>query len=159
MSRSSVDWRSGSTKNYKEFCKNHPSIKISIEDWRKIIYAFSDEFKAYILETGHRVKMPEGMGSFSIQKKKRRQFVGENNQYINLPIDWQKTKNKGKYIYNFNFHTEGFYFGWHWFRPATAVRHAQLWHFKATRVTSRLLAHYLKTDPKYMNLYKNWSLT
>lgn len=159
MSRTAVDWRSCSPKNYKEFCKNYPSIKISKEDWKKIIYAFNEEFKFHILETGTRIKMPEGMGSFAIQKKKRKKFVGPDNKFINLPIDWVKTKEKGKYIYNFNYHTEGFYFGWRWFRPATTIKHTQLWHFKATRVTSRLLAHYLKTDKKYMDLYKNWELT
>jgi len=67
-------------------------------------------------------------------------------------------QHRRKKIFNFNFHTEGFFFGWKWFRPRTSITHTQLWHFKPTRVTSRLLAHYLKTDTKYMNLYKNWGL-
>jgi len=158
MSRSAVDWSSARTKNYKEFCKNYPHITVSIEDWRKIIYAYNEEFKFSILETGSRIKLPEGLGSFSIEKKKRQQFAGPNNEHINLPVDWVKTKEKGKKIFNFNFHTEGFFFGWKWFRPRTSITHTQLWHFKPTRVTSRLLAHYLKTDTKYMNLYKNWGL-
>ena len=35
---------------------------------------------------------------------------------VALPIDWQKTKERGKVIYNFNYHTDGYFFGWMWFK-------------------------------------------
>lgn len=75
---------------------------------------------------------------------------------VNLPVDWQKTKQKGKIIYNFNFHTEGFFFGWMWFKESTRIRNINLWYFKPSRSTSRLLSHYIKTDDKYQHLYREW---
>jgi len=160
MSRSAVDWRSSGTINYKEFCVNYPQIKISIKQWKSILYGFSKEFKFYILETGNKAKLPFGLGTFAIEKKKRKHYkvTPDGKQYINLPIDWVKTKEKGKIIYNFNYHTEGYYFGWKWFRPRGTFTLCDLWDFKPSRVSSRLLAYYINSDNKYAQLYKEWRL-
>jgi hypothetical protein len=62
----------------------------------------------------------------------------------------------GNFLYNFNYHTEGFFFGWQWFNRSARFKHSALWRFKPSRVTSRLLAHYIKVDNKYQHLYKEW---
>jgi nucleoid DNA-binding protein len=154
--RVKVDWRSASVENYKNFCKKHPSIKLTFDEWRNIIYSFNEAFRNYILETGEKAKLPFGFGEFSINKKKRRKKKGLNDEFINLPIDWKKTKEKGKYIYNFNYHTEGFFFGWLWFKETSRLRNTKLWYFKPSRVTSRMLSHYIKTDEKYQHMYHEW---
>lgn len=155
--RVKIDWRSASKENYNQFCKKHPSIKLSFDEWRQIIYSFTDAFKEYILETGERARLPFGFGEFSINKKKRRKIKGvDGKEFINLPIDWKKTKEKGKIIYNFNYHTEGYFFGWMWFKETARLKYLDLWYFKPSRVTSRLLSHYLKTNEKYQHLYHEW---
>jgi nucleoid DNA-binding protein len=154
--RVKIDWRSASRENYKNFCKKHPSIKITFDEWRNIIYSFNDSFKNYILETGEKAKLPFGFGEFSINKKKRRKLKGLNNEFVNLPVDWQKTKQKGKIIYNFNYHTEGYFFGWMWFKETARLKNTELWYFKPTRTTSRLLSNYIKTDDKYQCIYREW---
>ena len=117
MPRVAVDWRSSSKSNYKNFCKQNPNIKLTFDEWRNIIFTFTENFKEYILETGDKAKLPYGFGDFSINKKKRKRVLTDGTRdFINLPIDWKKTKEKGKYIYNFNYHTEGYYFGWIWFK-------------------------------------------
>jgi nucleoid DNA-binding protein len=154
--RVKIDWRSASRENYNSFCKKHPSLNLSFDEWRNIIYSFNDSFKNYILETGEKAKLPFGFGEFSINKKKRRKRKGLNDEFVNLPIDWQKTKEKGKRIYNFNYHTEGFFFGWMWFKESARLKNIDLWYFKASRVTSRLLSHYIKTNEKYQHMYNEW---
>ena len=155
--RVKIDWRSASKENYNNFCKKHPSIKLSFDEWRQIIYTFTDGFKEYILETGERVKLPFGFGEFSINKKKRKKIKNNNGrEFVNLPVDWKKTKEKGKIIYNFNYHTEGYFFGWLWFKETARLKYLDLWYFKPSRVTSRLLSHYLKTNEKYQHLYHEW---
>lgn len=157
MSRTKVDWRSSSRDNYTNFCKKNSSIKISFDEWKNIVYSFNESFKNYILETGERAKLPAGFGEFSINKKKRRKIKGvDGKEFVNLPIDWQKTKAKGKVIYNFNYHTEGYFFGWIWFKETARLKQTDLWYFKPTRVTSRLLSHYLKTDNKYQHIYREY---
>ena len=83
---------------------------------------------------------------------------GPNDEFINLAVDWKKTKEKGKIIYNFNYHTEGYFFGWVWFKESTRFKHSDLWYFKPTRVTSRLLAHYIQTNDKYQHIYRTWKI-
>ena len=156
MSRTKVDWRSGSKENYNDFCKKYPNVEIAYDNWRNILYSYNESFREHILETGNKIKMPYGFGEFSINKKKRRRQKGVDDEFINLPIDWQKTKEKGKKIYNFNYHTEGFFFGWMWFKSTARFRNSDLWYFKPSRVTSRLINHYIKADDKYQHLYKEW---
>lgn len=157
--RVKVDWRSASKDNYKDFCKKNPTVKVTFDDWRNIVHTFNDSFKIHILETGDKVKLPLGFGEFAINKKKRSKVkVIDGVERINLPIDWKKTKEKGKVIYNFNYHTEGFFFGWMWFKPTARLRNTDLWYFKPSRVTSRLLSHYLKSDNKYQEIYKQWKM-
>lgn len=154
--RTKVDWRSSSRDNYKSFCKKHPTIKVSFDDWKNIVYSFNDSFREYILETGEKAKLPYGFGDFSINKKIRRKKKGLNDEFVNLPVDWKKTKEKGKIIYNFNYHTEGYFFGWVWFKESARFKNSALWYFKPTRTTSRLLSHYINADEKYQHLYKEW---
>ena len=132
-------------------------IKLTFDEWRNIIYSFTDAFREYILETGEKAKLPFGFGEFSINKKKRRKMKGvDGKEFVNLPVDWKKTKEKGKIIYNFNFHTEGYFFGWMWFKDSARLKQTDLWYFKPSRTTSRLLSHYLKTNDKYQNIYREW---
>ena len=155
--RVKIDWRSASKENYSSFCKKHPSIKLSFDEWRNIVYSYNEAFKEYILDTGESAKLPFGFGEFSINKKKRRKTKGiDGKEFVNLPIDWKKTKEKGKRIYNFNFHTEGYFFGWIWFKETTRFKQSTLWYFKPSRNTSRLLSHYLKTDDRYQHIYREW---
>lgn len=157
--RTHVDWRSSSRENYEDFCKKHSNISLTFDQWRNIIYLFNESFKEYILETGEKAKFPFGFGEFSINKKKRKRIKQNpvtKEEYINLPIDWQKTRERHKIIYNFNFHTEGYFFGWMWFKNTSRLKNSDLWSFKPTRATSRLLAHYIKINDKYQQIYREW---
>lgn len=156
--RTKIDWRSSSKDSYNNFCKKYSSIKLTYDEWRNILYTYNESFKEYILETGEKVKLPFGFGEFSINKKKRRKLKNDvdGKEFVNLPIDWQKTKEKGKVIYNFNYHTEGYFFGWMWFKNTARFKNSDLWYFKPSRLTSRLLSHYLKTNDKYQYIYNEW---
>ena len=90
------------------------------------------------------------------KKKRKRSKDIDGKEFVNLPIDWVKTKEKGKRIYNFNYHTEGYFFGWMWFKQTARFRNSDLWYFKPSRRTSRDLSHYLKTDSKYQHTYNEW---
>lgn len=156
MPRVAIDWRSASKENYKDFCLKNPDIKITFNEWKNVVYSYNDLFRMYILETGEKVKMPMGFGQFSINKKKRKRRAGKDNEFINMPIDWQKTKKLGKRIYNMNHHTDGYFFGWVWFKSTAMFKQSLLWYFKPTRETSRLITHYINVNDKYQHLYKEW---
>lgn len=157
MSRVKVDWRSASKENYLDYCKNNPKIEITFKEWASIVEEFNESIREHILETGDKVALPFRFGEITIIKKKRKKVnvVGDKT-FINLPIDWKKTKEKGKVIYNFNYHTEGFFFGWKWFRSSVHIKQADLWYFKPSRKTSRSITEYLNKDPNYQHIYKQW---
>jgi len=155
--RTRIDWRSSSKETYNDFCKKNPTVQLTFDEWRNIIYQFNDQFKIYILETGEKAKLPFGFGDFSINKKKRKKLkTADGKDWVNLPVDWKKSKEKGKIIYNFNYHTEGYFFGWVWFKESVRLKNSDLWYFKPSRITSRLLSHYINADNKYQHIYCEW---
>lgn len=158
MPRITIEWRSASRENYISFCKKFPTITLTFNEWKNILYTFNDSFRNYMLETGDKARLPSGFGEFCVNKKKRKKkkILPDGREFINLPVDWKKTKEKGKIIYNMNFHTEGYFFGWIWFKNTARFKNVDLWYFKACRTTSRILSHYLKTDEKYQHKYKEW---
>ena len=158
MPRVKVEYRSVSRDNYKRFCQEYKNIKLSYTEWSEIIYQFNEEFRNYILETGDKEKLPFGIGPFSIAKKKRvlKKLDRNGKERINLPIDWKKTKEKGRVIYNFNHHTEGFFFGWVWFKKESKLLFKSFWSFKPSRVSSRMIKHYIDTNAEAQHIYKEW---
>lgn len=159
--RVKVEYRTSSKEVYKRFCQAYPDIKLSFKDWKKIIYTFNELYRDYILESGARVKMPNGFGYFAITKKKLKRFKNfkdpEGNNYINLPIDWAKTKKAGKRIYHTNPHTDGWKGSWMWFRDDARFYLSDIWNFVASRKSSRLLGKFLKIpNSPYLQKYKNW---
>ena len=151
------DWRSSSVENYKDFCKKNPSANISFTDWKKIIQSFNHKFLEHILETGETISIPSGLGKITVIKKKRRKvYDRKGKEIINLPIDWKKTKEKGKVIYIMNYHTEGYYFGWKWFGDLARFKYCNFFRFVPTRKASRMIAEYIKKDDKYQHIYLNW---
>jgi len=155
--RTKIDWRSASKENYNDFCKKNPLVQLTFDEWRNIIYLFNEQFKTYILETGEKARIPFGFGEFSINKKKRKKIKNiQGKEYVNLPVDWKRSKEKGKIIYNFNYHTEGYFFGWMWFKDSARIKNVDLWYFKPSRITSRLLSHYINADDKYQYIYHEW---
>jgi hypothetical protein len=158
--RVSVEWRSASRENYKDFCAKHPNISLTFDEWKYIIYSFNELFREYILETGDIAKLPGGFGQFSIRKKRRKKqsIMPDGTQFVHLPIDWKKTKEKGKRVYILNYHTEGFFFGWQWFKKTARFKHSDFWNFKPSRVTSRLINEYIQKDNKYQFIYQEWKV-
>jgi hypothetical protein len=157
--RVAVDWRSASLEAYKDYQKKNPKDKISYLEFKTIIYGFSQMFIEHILETGEKIKLPSGLGELTVEKMKRPKItMFRNKPVVGLPIDWKKTKEKGKRIYNFNYHTEGYNFKWSWFRKSARFKYCDLFNFKPSRTTSRLLNHYLTVDEKYQNIYAPWKI-
>ncbi len=157
--RVAVNYRQASRENYERFLQENKHIKISYVAWQNVIYTFNYNFRDYLLETGEKAKLPWGIGDFSISKRKRKKFkiLPNGDEVLNLAIDWKKTKEQGFKCYHFNYHTEGFNFKWRWFNKSARYRWSNIWCFKPSRITSRLLKHYL-SQPDMQHMYQEWDM-
>lgn len=153
-----VEYRSSSKQVYDKFRSLHPSVNISYKQWSDIIYTYNSLFREYILETGEVGKLPWGFGSFTISKKKTKKYkTFEGKDYINLRIDWAKTRSAGKKIYHFNSHTDGYNCRWWWFARGSRLYQPDTLIFKPSRESSRSIAKYLnKPGSHYIQIYKQW---
>lgn len=158
--RSKYEYRSSSREVYARFCKKYPEVKLSYLEWCNIIYSFNCGFRDYCLETGLKAKFPYGIGEFCITRYKPNKFKkvkNKNNEEIevvNLNINWKKTKEKGFRVYHLNAHTEGFDFRWYWVTGTPRFFQSGIWSFKPSRVSSRLINHYITQG--YKNKYQEW---
>ncbi len=158
--RIKYDYRQASKSTYLRWKKHHPNVELSFSQFEQIIFTFNSLFRDYLLETGERAKLPWGMGDFAIAKKRPKQtkISKSGKEYVGLPIDWKKTKAMGHYVYHLNAHTEGFKFRIKWFISTGRFRLAEVWSFKPSRASSRLVNHYIKKDPKNQYKYQEWHL-
>lgn len=156
--RVKVSYRTGSREAYEKFCAAHPNIYLTFDKWKSIIYSFNYLFRDHILETGDKIRLPWGLGNFSVSKKKSKRFVTyKEKEYVNMPIDWVKTRKAGKKIYHLNSHTDGFRYKWIWFNSDARFYQSAIWVFKPSRISSRKLAEYLKRpNSSYSQMYREW---
>lgn len=158
MPRQQISYRTASKENYKIFCELHPDITLPFSEWQNIIYSFNYAFRDYMLETGNRAKMPWGFGDFMVskKKKKREKVLPDGRIKINLSVNWKATKEAGKKIYHTNLHTSGYNFYWRWEPKTARIPYSDIWYFKPSRETSRLITHYLTKYPDMQYQYAVW---
>lgn len=157
--RISTEYRTASVDTYSRFCLTYPELGLSYKQWSKILYDYSYTVRDYMLDSGDKTKLPFGIGYFAIAKKRPKKHKTDPNGkvWINLAIDWKKTKEEGKYMYLFNNHTDGYRYKWKWFYKTARFLMAGIWNFKPYRDNSRKLAEYIKKpNSKYSEIYKEW---
>lgn len=157
MARTKVEYRMCSKTNYNQFVKENPDIDLSYQQWATIIYRFNEKFRESLYETGNMDKLPYGIGPFAVHKSKPSapKFDENNKLIIRNPIDWKSTKEHGKYIYHLNSDTEGFKFKLKWFFTKSKSKYKDIFYFRNSRVSSRLLKQYI-IDNNYKDKYLNW---
>lgn len=159
MSRPKVGYRTASKESYSKFCENNPTVALSFEEYKDVIYTYNGLLVERMLETGEQIKLPYGLGEIVVNKYKPKRYLKdkEGNEKVNLSINWQETKKQGKYIYFLNHHTEGYKYYWMWNWWKSRIKLAFIWKFEMARVHSRMLNEYLKKPNSiYKDLYKEY---
>lgn len=156
MSRSTCDWRMAGRHLYKQWCEEHPEHPISYTEFQNIIYGFNEGFRDYLFETGLIGKLPWGFGDFAISKRKPqiKKTLKDGKEVVCLPVDWKKSKQYGRKMYHLNSYTEGFKFRIKWMIKTRRFKHSEVWTFKPSRISSRLLRHYIEKG--YQHKYYEW---
>lgn len=157
MSRRKLEYRTYSKENYlrfiaenkvseqelpyKKYCKN-----LEVCNWMYIEYA---------LRTGSKVYLPFGFGSIAVNKKKLKLYKEyKGKKYVNLRVDWFKTKQLKKKVYHTNEHSDGYNFRWMWFPNDSRLHLTDLYVFKPGRYPGRTINTYIRNPNfQYKDLY------
>lgn len=154
------EYSTHSKANYERFLKEHKLTEqdISFEKFVKNLKVCNWMFIEYALRTGQKVQLPFGFGCLAINKRKPKRYVEFNGKrYLNLRVDWAKTKQVGKKVYHTNDHTDGYSYKWMWFPKDAKFHLSELYVFKATRLASRAINKYIrKPNSIYKDLYLEW---
>lgn len=163
MPRYTASLRTASRDCWLEFRKTYPSIEITYEEYKNIIYTDNANRMFHVLETGEELPLPYGFGKISIQRKKTIPTYTDTKTgytHIILPVDWKKTKETGKKVYFYNDHTEGWRFKWVWFKhSSTGLKMKDVWSFKVAREWSEQLNKFVtREDKKYLFTYTEYQV-
>lgn len=160
MSRKKRQYRTYSRENYDRFIKenNISPIELPYKKFCKNLEVCNWMFIEYPLRTGLQVTLPQGFGSIAVNKKMLKRYVEFNGKkYMNLRVDWNKTKLIGKKVYHTNEHTDGYNYRWLWFNKNATFTLADTYVFKPGRYASRAITKYLKKpNSPYKDLYSEW---
>lgn len=162
MSRKKKEYRTYSKENYNRFLKenNLTEAQISYPKYCENLEVCNWMYVEYALRTGEKVPLPHGFGPIAVNKKMLKRYKEHNGKkYINLRVDWAKTRLHGKKIYHTNEHSDGYNFHWLWFSTDAKFGLADIYVFKPGRYMSRAINKYVrKTDPQYKEIYLQWLL-
>ena len=161
MSQRKIQYRTYSRENYDNFLKENRILEseLSFQKWKKNLEVCNWMWIEYALRTGMKVYLPFGFGPIAVNKKMLKRFkTHKGKKYVNLRVDWKKTKEQGKYIYHTNEHTDGFNYRWLWASTEAKFYLSDLYVFKAGRYASRAIAKYInKPKEDYKSLYLEWA--
>lgn len=160
MSRVKKEYRSNSKQRYQEFLKenNISEKELSFDKFSKNLEVCNWMFIEYALRTGEKISLPYGFGPIVVTKKKYKTFKEKDGKkYVNLKVNWKKTKEVGKKVYHTNEHTDGYNFRWMWFPGEAKLPLSDIYMFKPGRYMSRAINKYLRKDKNnYKDIYLEW---
>lgn len=162
----------GDKEHFAEFKKLYPKEAEyfkNIRSFSQALSALNEEMWMYMLESGEPMRLPRGLGHITVYKFKIPTYKMRNGvKQLNLPIDWQKTrqlwdsdpvaKENKKVVYHFNHHSDGYSYRWGWRKKKAFLHNKEIWNMDMYRVPSRTLVKKIK-DPErgtfYQSLYTN----
>jgi len=159
MSRRKKEYRTISRENYDRFLSEHnlSDSDISYQKYCKNLEVCNWMFVEYALRTGSKVMLPYGFGTLAVNKKKLKKFKEyKGKKYVNLRVNWAKTRELGKKVYHTNEHSDGYNFRWIWFGVDSKLHLSDLYVFKPGRYASRAINKYIRKPEGYSELYLEW---
>lgn len=159
MSRKKKEYRTYSKERYMEFLKEYKvsEKELPYSKFCKNLEVCNWMFIEYALRTGQKVILPYGFGPIVVNKKKLNKYKEYNGKtYVNLRVNWKKTREYGKKIYHTNEHSDGYNFRWIWFPTEAKTHLADLYAFKPGRYASRAINKYIRKSGEFKELYLEW---
>lgn len=112
--------------------------EVDKKKFKAICRDFNIGLSNIVIDQGGEIELGYRMSLMRIQKRKIKRY-----NYKGLKINWQKTKEYGKWIFHLNEHTNGYRYHWYWFKKGMVIKNKSLWRFVPTRTNCRHLASIL----------------
>jgi hypothetical protein len=120
------------------FSEDHP-YHIPYSEYSEVVSDYLKYVSELVVVKSMTFKLPFRMGAISVYKHKPI-FQSVNK----MSIDWKKTRELGKVVYNFNEHSNGFRYRFRWDRNGSLDKYLVLYAFKPSRQNARLVASLVK---------------
>jgi hypothetical protein len=128
---------------YKEYLSEYPEGSIyylSYQDYRDITTQYFKHLADQMVQKSLTVALPFRLGELSVTKHKP-----VYKSIRNMSIDWDRSKEMKQQIRQFNNHSNGFTYRFHWDRSKCITQNKTVYLFNAARVNKREVARLVKT--------------
>jgi hypothetical protein len=128
---------------YADYIKNKPEgspYYVTYSEYVDICSMFYKGISKLIIDEGVRFKLPFMLGEVFVLKRK----VRPNHK---MPINWKRSVEEGRTVYNFNEHTTGFGYKFFWTKPYH-ITNKFMYRLVFTRDNKRTLAKAIKEQHK-----------
>lgn len=123
---------------YESYNEEFPDT-IEYKEYRTILLDFFKMMAEGLLLKSEEYKLPCGLGSVRIGKKKPKTYTGKS-----LAIDFKTTRELGKIVYHLNEHSDGFKYRLYWSKIGLVDRRSWWYRLNMIRYNKRWLAQLIK---------------
>jgi hypothetical protein len=128
---------------YKEYVQVYPEDSIyflNYSEYRDITAMFLKHLASQVVQKSLTVTLPFRLGEISVVKHKP-----AYKSLRNMAIDWDRSKELNKQVRQFNDHSNGFVYRFHWDRKKSILHNKTVYIFSPARVNKREVARLVKT--------------
>lgn len=147
--RKKVDMITGGKAAYAKYCEQQKQ-KVSYKQYRQIIWAINRCYIDYMLNTGHKVIFPYGIGKMCVNRFKRIRKIYTSKDgtetFYSCPVNWGESKKQGRIVYFLNENSDGYTYHWKWFRFESRMENPQIWKLVMTINAKKTLSHYVSNS-------------
>jgi hypothetical protein len=128
---------------YKEYVLLYPEDSVyylKYGEYRDITTMFLKHLAHQVVQKSLTVALPFRLGEISVVKHKP-----AYKSLRNMVIDWDRSKELNKQVRQFNDHSNGFVYRFHWDRRKCNTEHKTVYIFSPARINKREVARLVKT--------------
>jgi hypothetical protein len=129
--------------SYKDYLLKYPEDSVyflTYAEYRDITTAYLKHVQHRLVQKSLTVTLPFRLGEISVVKHKP-----AYKSLRNMVIDWDRSKELKQQVRQFNDHSNGFVYRFHWDRSRNQVANKTVYIFNATRTNKREVARLVKT--------------
>jgi hypothetical protein len=129
--------------SYPDYLEKYPEGSVyylTYSEYRDIVVAYFRHIANQVVHKSKTVTLPFRLGEISVEKHKP-----AYKSLRNMPIDWDRSTELNKQVRQFNEHSNGFAYRFHWNRSRCQVGFKTVYIFQASRFNKREVARLIKT--------------